>query len=120
MVFGTKKHYHYEIKKLAYFQNPSLLENINNSKLIINMQQQLSLFHHCPKDIKTKGRIVTDQTRGEIFCQKCGRVLKEKIDTKDNEKNVNFLELNYSGNHSEQTGNLAYYKTELFRGGKNS
>jgi transcription initiation factor TFIIIB Brf1 subunit/transcription initiation factor TFIIB len=51
------------------------------------MEQMLSLFHNCPKDVKTKGRLVTDQARGEIFCQECGRVLKERIVTQENVKN---------------------------------
>lgn len=74
------------------------------------MEQMLSIFHYCPKDVKTKGRLVTDKTRGEIFCQECGRVLKERIITRDNEKIANFLEPNYPGKHTEK---LSYYNMGL-------
>lgn len=52
------------------------------------MNQVLSPFHNCQKDIKSNGRLVTDQIRGEIFCQECGLVLKERIRVQDFEDNV--------------------------------
>ena len=84
------------------------------------MELMLSLFHYCLKDIKTKDRSVTDQTREEIFCQECGRVLKERIVTRHYEKNVNFLDPNYSRKHTEQSGKSSHNEMELFRGVKNN
>ena len=76
------------------------------------MEQTLSLYHNCI-DNKTKGRLVTDQSRGEIFCQECGRVLKERIISQDHEKNVHSLEQYLSNKHSAPSGKLSFYNKGL-------
>jgi len=52
----------------------------------------LDLFHKCQNDKKSKGRLIMDQICGEIFCQECGFVVKERITSQDYEKNAHLLE----------------------------
>lgn len=78
------------------------------------MEQMLSLFHNCPNSINTKGRLVTDQSRGEIYCQECGNVLKERIVVQDYEKISHSLEHYFSGKHSAQSGKLSQYNKGLY------
>ena len=71
----------------------------------------MSSFHNCGNE--TKKGIVTDQARGEIICQDCGKVLKERIVSQDQEKSVHTLEQYLSHSHSEPTGKLSFYNKGL-------
>lgn len=76
------------------------------------MEQMLSLFHNCQNDIK-KGRLITDQARGEVFCQDCGKVLKERIVAQDYEKNVHSVEYYPLGRGADNSGKLSFYNKGL-------
>lgn len=76
------------------------------------MEQALSFYHNCQENNITQGRLVTDQARGEILCQNCGKVFKERIVSRDREKTVHSFEQFLSTDHS-QSGKLSYINKGL-------